>query len=361
MNRPLNVLHVLGTAQPEGSGIARIVASLAKGLNPQKYRVHAWFLQGDGPLVSELNKAGAFARSVPWNAGSRDPLGAWRFWRHFRSEEFAIVHQHWGARSIRHLIRRGSTAKIVVHVHGRTAGEKVNGNPPIAVRGADTIIAVSQAVALQLADKEVQVIYSGIETLARTGEDRIDRDEDTTVIGTACRLVKGKGVEDLILAFTALSKEVPPLRLEIAGAGPEERSLLETAQVKGIAQNVKFLGWRDDLRYLLGTWDIFVLPSYEEGLPIAVLEAMAEQVPVVATDVGGLPELVENGLTGYLIAPGDVNALHNCLLGLVKNREARIRFGTAGRVRAESQFSVAKMITDIESVYDSLTNRAARP
>src|SRR5579871_7017405 len=101
MNKPLNVLHLLGTGQPEGSGIARIVASLAQGLNPQRYKVHAWFLDSDGPLLADLSLAGAAARCVTWNKSWRDPLAALKFLRQLQSESFAIVHQHWGARAIR--------------------------------------------------------------------------------------------------------------------------------------------------------------------------------------------------------------------------------------------------------------------
>jgi len=361
MSRAIDVLHLLGTAQQEGSGIARIVASLAKELDPQKYRVHAWFLQSDGPLVSDLNNAGASARCVLWRSGSRDPLGAWRFWRQLRSEDFAIVHQHWGARSIRQLIRLGSNAKIIVHSHGQTHANEKDNLDPVAVRGADTIIAVSRSVARQFSDRKVYVIYSGIQASDRVAEDRSDTRKHTIVIGTACRLVEAKGVRDLVLAFAALSKRVPQLRLEIAGSGPEEKSLFEVAQANGIAESVRLLGWRDDLRCLLRTWDIFVLASHDEGFGIAVLEAMMEGLPVVATNVGGLAELVDNQRTGYLVEPEDVDGLHKALLSLVDDREARIRLGAAGRRRAESDFAVGKMVAGIESVYDALTSKVARP
>ena len=353
INKPLNVLHLLGTAQPEGSGIAKIVASLAQGLDPQKYRLHAWFLKSDGPLVAELGKAGAVARSVTWNRGIRDPVGALRFWRHLRSEEFALVHQHWGERSIRHLIRSGSEAKIIVHSHGQILENSEGNRPPVAVRGTDAIVAVSKSVAQQFPAQQVHVVYSGI-----SRSDRIPRmissRKDTVVIGTACRLVEAKGVRDLILAFAALSKEVRFLQLEIAGAGPEEGALLKAAQDHGVANNVRFLGWRADLRQVLGTWDIFVLPSYDEGLPIAVLEAMAEGLPVVATNVGGVPELVDHGQTGFLVKPGDVTALHSALHGLVTSLELRNQFGNAALIRAQKDFSIGKMVAEIESIYDSL-------
>jgi glycosyltransferase involved in cell wall biosynthesis len=96
------------------------------------------------------------------------------------------------------------------------------------------------------------------------------------------------------------------------------------------------------------------LPSLDEGLPISVLEAMAEGVPVVATSVGGLPELVEHGHTGYLVPPSDVVALTKCLRQLLVDRNLRQAMGTAGRERAFDRFSLAGMVAQIEAIYDSL-------
>ena len=350
MNQPINVLHLLGTAQLEGSGIAKIVAALAHGLNPQKYKLHVWFLKSDGPLVAELSGAGAAARWVSWRSGMRDPVGALRFWRQFRSGEFALVHQHWGARSIRQLIRLGSRAKIIVHSHGQVLE---GSQDPVAVRGADAIIAVSQSIAHQLTARQVLVVYSGIPTSEQINWTKSSHG-NTIVIGTACRLVEAKGIRDLISAFAALNKELPAVRLEIAGSGPEESILSTAARDQGVAGGVRFLGWCNDLRQVLRNWDVFALPSYDEGLPIAVLEAMAEGLPVVATDVGGIPELVQNEGTGYLIEPKDVDALHKALRKLATSSELRSQFGHAGRLRVQGEFSVEKMVTQIESVYDTL-------
>ena len=115
---PENVLHILGTAQPDGTGIARIVCALAKSLDPDRYKVHACFLAGDGPLATELRSAGATVWSLDWPSGARDPVGAWHFWRSLASKEFAIIHQHFGGRTPRWLARSACGAKIVTHLHG---------------------------------------------------------------------------------------------------------------------------------------------------------------------------------------------------------------------------------------------------
>ena len=349
VRKPINILHILGTAQLEGSGIAKIVSELAMCLDP-KYRLHAWFLKSDGPLVTDLCRSGAAARWVGWERGARDPLGAFRFWWQLGSKEFAIVHQHWGARSIRRLIRSRTNAKVIVHCHSQLL-EKSEESDPVAVQGADAVIAVSKFVAHQLQDRHVRVVYSGVKPSDQIG--RPGR-EEAIVIGTACRLIEAKEVKVLISAFAELNKEFPSLRLEVAGSGPEEGTLVSAAQGYGVAHAVRFLGWVDDLRRVLRTWNIFALPSCDEALPIVILEAMAEGLPVVAANVGGIPELVKNEHTGYLVRPRDVDALRMALHRLVKDSELRAQLGDRGRQRVETNFSVQRMVSEIESIYEAL-------
>jgi len=351
MKQPINVLHLLGTAMPEGHGVAKFVAELEQNLNPQ-YKLHAWFLKSDGSLVDKLSSAGAHARWVDWKHGSRDPMGAFRFWRQLRSEQFALIHQHWGARSIRQLARATTGAKIIVHLHGQLLPPDESDDDPVSVRGADAILAVSKAIASQIPRRRVHVVYSGVRTSSEPI--RMRSNQYPVMIGTACRLIEAKGVRDLIIAFSQLKEEFPGVRLEVAGDGPERNELLRIAREHGVSEQVNFLGWIDDLRPVLRTWDIFALPSYDEGLPVVILEAMSEGLPVVATNVGGMPELVEDGRTGYVVAPGNIDTLCTALRRLATSSQLRIQQGDQGRQRAETKFSVQQMAAEIESIYGSL-------
>jgi len=355
---PAAILHLLGTGQPEGSGIARIVAGLATGLDPSKFHLHAWFLGPSGPLVDYLQAAGATARSLNWWRGARDPIGAYRFWRCLQNYDFAVVHQHFGARSVRRLIRISSDARLVVHLHGSISEQISACGVSVAARGADVVIAVSHAVAVQLPALRPIVVHSGVESATEFHpENKAPR--TTTVIGAACRLVPLKGLVELIRAVASLHLEFPGLHLEIAGAGPQREDLERELGRLNLTGQVHFVGWQRDLRLIFRNWDIFAVPSLDEGLPIAALEAMAAGLPIVATSVGGLPELVEDGRTGYLVPPSNVAALANSLRLLIVDPKRRQAMGIAGRRRAFEHFSVNRMVSEIAAIYDSLVPQSS--
>ena len=346
------IIHILGTAQPEGSSMARIVRTLAAGLDPARYRIHALFLQGSGPLVDALQAAGVQASSIDWWRGMRDPVGAWRFWKSLRTREFAIVQLHFGGRSVSGLARSATRAKIVRHLHGRVLEPQGLAPVNFSARGLDSVVAVSQAVADRVIDGHAQVIYSGLPISPRPPAPRLATGE--IVLGTAGRLVELKGLEYLIRAVAALQNEFPALRVEIAGSGPEKERLEKEVNLAGLAERIKFLGWIDEISTVLPRWDVFVMPSLEEGFPIAALDAMAAGLPVIATAVGGVPELIEDGKTGWLVPPRDVEALTARLQILLRDSELRATMGAAGFTRVRDKFSAAQMTSKFARLYDEL-------
>jgi glycosyltransferase involved in cell wall biosynthesis len=196
-----------------------------------------------------------------------------------------------------------------------------------------------------------QVIYTGLpprEPLPhRSGIAEI-------VVGTAGRLVELKGIEYLIRAVAALRNDFPALRLEIAGSGPHRVRLEEEVARADLAGRVKFLGWIGDIGSVLSRWDVFVLPSLEEGFPVAALDAMAAGLPVVATAVGGVPELIEDEKSGWLVPPRDVEALTARLRLLLVNLELRQSVGAAAFARVRDHFNAAQMANAFGRLYDEL-------
>lgn len=154
------------------------------------------------------------------------------------------------------------------------------------------------------------------------------------------RVVETKGLSDLFDAMGPLVERWPDLTLTVVGDGPDRAALAQQAQRSGLAQQVEFTGTKaqGDVTGLLAAADVFVLPSYAEGVPVVVMEALGAGVPVVATFVGGITELVEDDVTGYLVRPTDADHLADRIARLVEDPALRTRLGQAGRSKVEAEF-----------------------
>jgi glycosyltransferase involved in cell wall biosynthesis len=352
------VLHLLGSSGVESTAQVRIVEALAEGLEGRGYSVQVWFLGGDGALIQECSQAGLRSRIIEWQNGRRDLSGAFRLRGALRAETFAIVHQHFGGRLVRRVVRTATRARIVAHLGARVSESAHDRLLVPQVRDADAVLATSAAVARIVPGVSAQVVYPGVRVFKKT---HTRRRAAHPVVGTVARLVPIKGVLDLVRAFALVRAEVADVRLEIAGSGPERPRLEHEIDVLGLAGAVKLLGWRTDLPQLLPSWDIFALASLDEGLSIAALEAMAAGLPVVATAVGGVPELVSDGKTGFLVPRGDVVALAARLRVLLLDSERRLAMGAAGQARAREEFSIERMVAAVAAVYDDVLRQVPRP
>jgi glycosyltransferase involved in cell wall biosynthesis len=206
-----------------------------------------------------------------------------------------------------------------------------------------------------LVDGKARIIYAGLSVPSDCPPRH--RASSEIVIGTAGRLVELKGIDYMLSAAAALLPEFPTLRVEIAGSGPEREKLEALAVRAGLRDRIKFLGWIADIRPVLSGWDVFVMPSLEEGFPIAALDAMGAGLPVIATPVGGVPELIEDGTTGWLVPPRNVESLTARLRLLLSDPELRLRMGAAGHARVRDHFSTAQMTANFAQLYDELLNK----
>jgi glycosyltransferase involved in cell wall biosynthesis len=184
--------------------------------------------------------------------------------------------------------------------------------------------------------------------------------EKKIVIGTVGRLTAIKGQDVLIRAFTELSETRDDIFLVLLGEGERRAELEELAIHLKVSENIRFLGWRPDVPEVIATFDIFCLPSLNEGMGKVIVEAMAMGLPVVASDIGGIKDLVQNGENGLLTPPGDAHALSEALALLCRDPERRRRMGTAGRLIAPL-YSSEEMTKKIELLYESIGGKAALP
>jgi len=176
--------------------------------------------------------------------------------------------------------------------------------------------------------------------------------EECFWFGTAGRLSKVKNHRTLIEAFAIVAQSVPQSILVLAGQGELEQELRSRVTSLGLEDRVFFLGFRRDIRRFLGALDVFLLPSLREGLPLALLEAMASSLPVVAAAVGGIPEVVGNGVFARLVDPLDVAALAEAMCTFAELPEAgRMALGEQARMRAVNEFNVARMLAGYASLY----------
>lgn len=184
---------------------------------------------------------------------------------------------------------------------------------------------------------------------------------DTIVIGTVGRLDPVKDQAGLLAAFKLLCDSLPEaggrLRLAIVGEGPERQTLEARITELGLRERVCLFGNRPDVAAILAELDIFALSSIAEGMPGVVLEAMAAGLPVVATDVGGVGEVVSDGTTGLMVPAGNPAAMSQALSDYVLDASLRVRHGGAGRRAAETRFSLDHMLSSYIALYDELLEK----
>lgn len=333
----------------------------------------------EGPtFVRELESAGV--RTLTLDRRSKTNLRAW--WpliSLLRREQVDVLHAHkfgsnlWGTM----IGRLARVPVIVAHEQSwASAGSSFAGtrlraffDREIIGRGADVFVAVSMADKQRMIDVEgvdprrVRVIYNAIPALPPPSADV--RDElgippAAPVVVTVCQLRAEKALDLLVAAADRLRGEFPDLRVLIAGDGPEELSLLRQIEDLDLEDTVTLLGTRRDVSDLLAAADVAVCCSDFEGTPLSVMEYMAASKPVVATRVGGLPEMIEHGVHGLLFERRDVDDLAAAIAALLGDSGLRRRMGARGRERQQQQFDLAAATRRLELLYEELHRAKAR-
>ncbi len=180
------------------------------------------------------------------------------------------------------------------------------------------------------------------------------------VVGYVGRLVPIKDLGTLIRAIAQARRELPQLRLVLAGDGEERRTLEALAGAQGLSADVRFVGWRTDLPSLYAALDLFALSSVNEGTPVSLIEAMAAGVPVIATSVGGVPDVVENGVTGVLIHAEDCDALAREIVRAATDTRARAVMAARARSLVATRYEAGRLVEEMDRLYRKETERKRR-
>jgi len=238
----------------------------------------------------------------------------------------------------------------------------------LASRITDKIVALTNRekkdhILFKIAEEDkFSVIYSGIELnilKESSSEEKqnlkkeLGIPENSLIVGTAGRLVPVKGPEFLVKASKYIISKYPDTYFMFTGDGPLEQDLKRKALEMGISDNIIFLGWRDDLAKIISIYDIFVLPSLNEGMGRVLVEAMALGKSIVASNVGGIPDLVIHGKNGFLVPPKNPKELAKYIQVLLEDKDKREKMGLAGKEIA-SNFTSERMVEKIANLYKKL-------
>lgn len=348
-------------------GSEKMVYHLARGINRDKFDVTVCFLYGEGIISQRL-----FEENIDVIILHHDREGflktAWKYFNIARQRKFDIVYL-WGYK---------------VNIIGRLAGKILGSKIVTAQRSvddhrtklqdvvdgftnwmADLYISNSKAAEEMLINKKkidrskVITIHNGIDieryqTSEGAGKSEFEIEQGILVVGVVANLIPYKGYDYFLRAFQEVCSQVQNVSAVLVGEGEARESLEDMAESLGIKDRVSFLGLRKDVPSILKTFDIFVLPSLFEGLPNSIMEAMASRLPVIATDVGGIPELVINGETGFLVPAKQPPAMAEKILELVGDKEKRRIMGEKGFDRLTKEFSMSSMIEKTEAAFECL-------
>lgn len=235
----------------------------------------------------------------------------------------------------------------------------------------DAVIMVSNRIRQRVVDgglvpaRKAVAIQNGIDAgpflAAEHQRDRLRAEFDCSpediLIVTVGRLVWFKGLDVLLDAIPSIAACCDRARFVLIGEGPLRTQLMKKAELLSVSDRIRFAGERHDIPAVLAAADIFVLPSISEGLPISILEAMAAGKPVIASDVGGIPELVSDGETGVLFPVRDAGALARAINRVAADRQLRQRMAERGRQRVLTKFSSSAMVHKTVELYSSLLSR----
>lgn len=368
VNGPLRVAHVVLSLDLDG-GLEKVLVDALLRFDARRVSSIVCCVEQRGAQASAVEAAGVPVHVVAkhWRA---DPFVPWRLARLFRAEGVAIVHSYSGV--YRDGSLAGLLARVPVLVHtdqGRLYPDTwwTRWTHRTLSRVRDRVVAVSEDLCQYLAMRvgvpanRLVVIGNAVDPTVYDGtggrprfRESLNVPAGAACVGIVARLVPVKDHRTLLRAAARVFHEAPDSCLLVVGDGPLRGDLERLARELGIAGRTRFLGHRTDVPAILPALDLFVLSSLHEGISLTLLEAMASGLAVVATRVGGTPEVVVDGHTGLLVPPGRPGLLADAIIRLLRDPRLRMEMGKAGQARVYERFGVQAMVEAYQRLYEGL-------
>lgn len=360
-----HVIHALGVG-----GAEVLVDQMIRRMQ-KEFRCIVAVLDEIGEIGTRLQEEGFIVEHLHRQPGI-DRGCATRL-RQFADREGAeILHAHQCTPFFQAMLSRGLTRRrpVVFTEHGRhfpdTPSRKRALVNRMLLKRCDRLFGCGAAVRQALINNEglpesrVEVIYNGVDLKALSKPTPGAREQiraefgysaNDFVVVQVARLHELKDHQTALKAVDEARHKIPGLRLLLAGDGDQRSAIEQTIRERGLEQNVTLAGTRKDIADLLSASDVFLLSSISEGIPLTVIEAMAARRPVVSTAVGGLPELIEHGVSGMLAPSGDASTLAASLVQLHQNADLRNQMAEVAAGRAQEKFSLQGMLNSYRDVY----------
>ena len=379
----IRILHIHTLPIVSGSGINTFLSM--QGMDKTLYEVDLACAPG-GRLISLVEEnhmeVRTFKNMVQPFRPFKDTLALLDLTAFLRKNPYHIVHTHNSkAGFLGRLAAKLVGVPVIVHtVHGFAFHDQeplwrqmlFRNLERLASRWSDRMIFISQPLidwALKdhiVGEDKITKIYSGIQLdkfhpVKSEEKDQIRSKwsikKEEAVVGIVSKLWEGKGHTVLIEAFKLLKEKIKDAKLVIVGEGYLYDELFRRVGNNGLRDSVLFTGFQMDVSEIIATFDVAVLPSFFEGMGRVILEAMAMEKPIVASRVGGIPDLIDQGINGLLVRPGDARELADALERVLSDNGLAKRLGREGRKRIKDQFSADVMVRSIEKLYRELLAR----
>ena len=373
--RKSRIIHL--QVLPILSGVQKSMLDILSRLDPNKYDI-TFLCQTEGDLTQALKQKNIRFITLPELKREINPFYDFqaflKLYKLLKYGKYDLVHTHSSKPGIiGRLAAKAAGIKCIVHtVQGFAFHEHSSNVQIFLVRLLEKLagMASHKVIFVNSKDRDIAskmklvpnhkmvTIHNGVDLNQFNSANGVKNGngikKNGAMVGMVARLWEQKAPQDYIAAIPKVVDKIPDAKFLVIGDGPLETELKKMSANLGIEENVQFLGWRQDIKDLLKIIDVVVLPSLWEGLPVAILEAMALSKPVVATNIKGNNELVVHGETGYLVEPGNPEEISSYVLKLLNDQPLAKKMGRLGYSRVKAKFALNKIVEQTSSLYEKL-------